>query len=49
MNVREAVLWAYRLILNRDPAPEELSATEASFTNPQALRRSLRTSRELGF
>jgi len=46
MNVREAVLWAYRLILNRDPAPEELSATEASFTNPQALRRSLRTSRE---
>ena len=46
MNVREGVLWAYRLILNRDPSPAELLDAETSFTDPQALRRKLRTTRE---
>ncbi|KKC26958.1 FkbM family methyltransferase [Sphingomonas sp. SRS2] len=46
MNIGEGVLWAYRLILNRDPSTEERRAGESSFTDPQALRRNLRTSRE---
>lgn len=46
MNIREGVIWAYRLILNREPGDSELEARVAAFTDPQALRRSLRTSRE---
>jgi FkbM family methyltransferase len=46
MNIREGVIWAYRLILNREPRQDELEAQTASFTDAQALRRSLRTSRE---
>lgn len=46
MNIREGVIWAYRLILNRDPSDQELEAGIAAFVDPQALRRSLRTSRE---
>jgi FkbM family methyltransferase len=46
MNIREGVIWAYRLILNREAEAGELSAAERGYTDPQALRRSLRTSRE---
>lgn len=46
MNIREAVIWAYRLILNREPGDQELEDRAAAFSTPQALRRSLRTSRE---
>ena len=46
MNIREGVIWAYRLILNREPSDEELKERVAAFTDPQALRRALRTSRE---
>ena len=46
MNILEGVLWAYRLILNREPSQDELATKMASFTDAQALRRSLRTSRE---
>ena len=48
MNIREGVIWAYRLILNREPRDDELETQVAAFTDPQALRRSLRTSREFG-
>lgn len=46
MSIREGVIWAYRLILNREPSDEELKERVAAFTDPQALRRALRTSRE---
>ena len=46
MNIHEGVIWAYRLILNREPSDQELEQKVAAFTDPQALRRSLRTSRE---
>lgn len=46
MNIREGVIWAYRLILNRDPNDEELEQGIATFTDPQSLRRTLRMSRE---
>jgi FkbM family methyltransferase len=48
MNLREGVIWAYRLILNREPSDRELAEGLASYTDPQALRRALRTSREWG-
>lgn len=48
MNIREGVIWAYRLILNREPSDDELNARMAAYTDPPALRRSLRTSREFG-
>ena len=46
MNIREGVIWAYRLILNREPDDRELARDVTAFTDPQALRRGLRTSRE---
>lgn len=46
MNITEGVIWAYRLILNREPSDDELAARVAAFSDPQALRRSLRTTRE---
>ncbi len=46
MNIREGVIWAYRLILNREPSDQELEEGVATFSAPQALRRSLRTSHE---
>lgn len=46
MNIREGVIWAYRLILNREPGDQELETRVATFSDPQALRRSLRTARE---
>lgn len=46
MNIREGVIWAYRLILNREPSDEELEARVTAFSDPQELRRTLRTSRE---
>lgn len=46
MNLREGVIWAYRLILNREPTEQEIADRLAVYTDPQALRRSLRMSRE---
>ena len=46
MNIREGVIWAYRLILNREPSDQEIGAQVAAFTDPPALRRNLRTSRQ---
>ena len=46
MNLREGVIWAYRLILNREPSEQELADRLAAYVDPQALRRSLRRTRE---
>lgn len=46
MNLREGVIWAYRLILNREPNVRELDSRLAAYTDPQALRRALRMTRE---
>lgn len=46
MNIREGVIWAHRFILNREPTDEELNRETSVYTDPQALRRRLRTSAE---
>ncbi|MES2497202.1 MAG: FkbM family methyltransferase [Pseudomonadota bacterium] len=46
MNIREGVIWAYRLILNREASEDELVKEIAGFTDIQALRRRLRTTGE---
>jgi FkbM family methyltransferase len=46
MDIRQGVIWAYRLILNREPTDRELVDRVADFTDAQGLRRRLRTSRE---
>ncbi|KQX22741.1 MULTISPECIES: FkbM family methyltransferase [unclassified Sphingomonas] len=46
MNIREGVIWAYRLILNREPSDAELAARLGAYTDPQALRRALRKTGE---
>lgn len=47
MNVREAILWAYRLFLNRDPESDDvLAAGMASYASPDALREAIRTCAE---
>ncbi|MFP5455561.1 FkbM family methyltransferase [Rhizorhabdus sp.] len=46
MNLQEGVIWAYRLILNREATEEEIANHVAGWTSAQDLRRALRRSRE---
>jgi FkbM family methyltransferase len=46
MNLHEGVIWAYRIILNREPSDRELAGRVAAYSDPQGLRRALRTTRE---